>query len=252
MSDVNWGLARTPNIYGALSDGFEQGQQMQRQKAQDAIQQERLTNDRADRQTALDDRARQTQGRTEAADALGKGDYKAAAQAAIKADDPQLLSHLRSLGDQERAQLKQRNEAQGAALASLRGPDGQLLPDAAQRWQGIKQQFLASGWHPEELNFDPMQPGVIDAEISQAMTLEQSLRLAEDRRHHIEMEKTPKVVAGGSALVRPGDDGQPEVVYRQPKTFAPQRPRASGGGGSDNSGALQAIEAELRRRGKIP
>lgn len=34
--------------------------------------------------------------------------------------------------------------------------------------------------------------------------------------------------------------------------YAPQHPRASGGGGSGNSGALQAIEAELRRRGKIP
>ena len=61
-------------------------------------------------------------------------------------------------------------------------------------------------------------------------------------------EPDPKLVSmgNGAALYDP-DAG--EVVARNPKTFAPPRPRA--GGGSDNGAALQALEAELRRRGKL-
>lgn len=59
----------------------------------------------------------------------------------------------------------------------------------------------------------------------------------------------PVIVGNGATALDP-ETGEP--VYVNPKQFAPPRPRAAPkGGGSDNSGALQALEAELRRRGKL-
>ena len=57
----------------------------------------------------------------------------------------------------------------------------------------------------------------------------------------------PMSVGDGVELYDPRAN---RVIYRNAKTFAP--PRVGGGGGGGGSSALQAIEAELRRRGMKP
>lgn len=57
----------------------------------------------------------------------------------------------------------------------------------------------------------------------------------------------PVIMGNGASALDP-ETGQ--VIARNPKTFAPPRPAAGKAGGGDNA-ALQAIEAELRRRGKL-
>jgi hypothetical protein len=121
MSDIDWGLARAPNIYGALTQGMDQGRQNKRQDTYDAYQQELIAGERMDRQNqAADraridaDRARAEQGRTATADALGRNDMSGARKAAIQAGDPRLLEAVSKLDEQTRADLKQRNQTQGA------------------------------------------------------------------------------------------------------------------------------------------
>jgi hypothetical protein len=229
MSDIDWGLARAPNIYGALTQGMDQGRQNKRQDTYDAYQQELIAGERMDRQNqAADraridaDRARAEQGRTATADALGRNDMSGARKAAIQAGDPRLLEAVSKLDEQTRADLKQRNQTQAAALSSLRGPDGKLLPDAAARWANMKQHFLSNGWKPEELDFDPLQPGVIDAELADAMTLDETLKLAETSRHNREMEDIGRDRAQSYdyGQRRPGRGGRGGDLgdYTDPKT----------------------------------
>lgn len=228
MSDIHWEALRAPNIFGALTEGYQQGQQAKRQQTYDAYQNERIAGERMDRQNQTADRARidadrarAEQGRTDVGAAIGRGDTAAARQAAITAGDPRLLDAISKMDDQTRADLKERNQTTASALHSLRGPDGKLLPDAAVRWANMKQRFLTSGWKPEELDFDPTQPGVIDGEIADAMTLDESLKLAETSRHNHEMEDI------GRGRAESYDYGQ-------------RRPRAGRGGGGAGGGAPSA------------
>jgi hypothetical protein len=215
MSDINWQGLRAPNIFAAYSEGQDQARQEKRQATVDAYQQERIQNERTDREAEMADRDRQARGRKGATDALAKDDYAGAQKAAIDAGDPQLLAYLKGLDAQKREELKQRNQIQGTALNSLRDPKtGQLLPDAAQRWANMKSRFLQSGWHPEELNFDPTQPGVIDAELAQAMSLDKALTLSEQARHNREME----------------DIGREGVSVRREVGMRPRAGRGGGGG----------------------
>jgi hypothetical protein len=85
----------------------------------------------------------------------------------------------------------------------------------------MKQRFLSNGWKPEELDFDPLQPGVIDAELADAMTLDETLKLAETSRHNREMEDI-------------GRDRAQSYDYGQ------RRPRAGRGGGGGAAGAPAA------------
>lgn len=57
----------------------------------------------------------------------------------------------------------------------------------------------------------------------------------------------PIILGNGATALDPVTH---QPIYTNPKTFAPPRPRAPGKADA-NAGTLQAIEAELRRRGKL-
>lgn len=63
------------------------------------------------------------------------------------------------------------------------------------------------------------------------------------------VQERPIAVGQGTTLLDPKTR---KPIYTAPKTYAPARPRAPAGGrGGGSDGALQAIEAELRRRSKL-
>lgn len=226
---VMWDQLKAPNIFASFEEGVQEARAKRREDTYDAYQKERIEGERMDRQnqaadraTADADRQRAGLGRAAVANAVKNKDMAGARSAAIGAGDPKLLDAISKMEDDERENLKQRNEIQGAALNSLRDPNtGQLLPDAAQRWDNMKQRFMANGWKPDELDFDPLQPGVIDAEIAEAMELKDILARAETNRHNREMEGIQR--------------GRAESY-----DYSARRPRAGRGGGGRGGGGKPA------------
>lgn len=221
--NIDWSMAEGPNIYGAFTQGMEQGQQARRQKVTDAYYQSRIDAEKYDqaRQTTADERA--AAGRKTAGELLAKRDYAGAQTAAL--GDKELYDHIGKMRDDERKQLADWNASIGQTVLGLFGPDGKLRPDAAARWQAGRQQLLGGGVPESMLGLDVTQPGAAEAELAEAGQLDDLLKAIEQHRHNTTMETRPMVLSNGAVLAAPGEDGAPPtIVARNPKTFAPPRP----------------------------
>lgn len=249
--NIDWGLLRPANIYGAFESGLQDARRAKkdareaaRQDVQDAYYQSRIDAEAFDqrRQTAEDERL--AAGRKTAGDLLAKGDYAGAQTAAL--GDKELYDHIKGLDAAHREQLKGWNATIGQSMRGLLGPDGKPLPDAAVRWQNMRAQLVGSGIPEDMVNVDVTKPGAIEAELADAGQMDELLKSVETYRHNTAMESIPKVVGNGAVAI--GPDG--EVMYRNPRTFAPPRPPAARAGAAPDP-ALVAIEAVLRQRGLL-
>lgn len=243
--DIEWGNQRAPNIFANFTQGYQVGRAIKKNRQADRADKvfasgddaaaERAYIEAGDVQSANAIHSRRLEDRREQVrqDAVGKmagGDASGAAQAAAAAGDQQLFEQITKLDDAKRARLKEHSQVIGAALHSLRGPDGQPLPDAAQRWANMRAHFEADGYSPEELNLDVTQPGVIDGGISEAMTVYQAVQAAEQARHNREMEGRPVAVGDGADLIDPRTGRK---LYSNEKNFSPK----GGGRGGGSYGA---------------
>lgn len=175
-------------------------------------------------------------------------------QAAMQLADPEVVRSVAALDANARAEAKQKAEGIGGFLYTLRSK----IPDAAARKQAIEANaanLQALGFTPEQISsFDPTDQN-LDLMLGQTLELDTLLDMEPDQaKAPVGYQLAPN---GGLAFI-PGGPADPAVVDRLAgvrREAVTSRPMPKTGGGSSKpstSGAgLDAMEAELRRRGLL-
>lgn len=226
---VDWSGLQAPNIFAAFQNGQEQGRQARQDRQMESYRQAQIAKMDSDTRRAEEEQARILGGRQQAADALGRHDYDGARSAAVGSGDTDMFEQIGKLDAEHRAHLKEHNGVLGQYMQSLAG----LPPEeVAKRWAIAKPRFLANGFDPESVDFDPTQPGVIEQEIAEAGMMDDMLKRVETERHNKAMEGKPGLMmrdADGNWVPNEtfiAAQGRAAAAKR-----APPRPRAAGGGG---------------------
>lgn len=189
--DIRWELA-SGNPFAQLNEGFQQGRQNARQKERDNLfaQQQAFEIQQAQRKQELQDAAMRRQ------EAVGgfvaKNDYAGARQAA--GGDLDILKGIGELDEAHRKDLAEAAELTGRQLYALKG----LPPEEqARRWAqiapGLAQRARVD---PNELAIDFNDPGAIDRELAEAMSLKDMIaqtaaeaKAKADREHQKVLER---------------------------------------------------------------
>jgi hypothetical protein len=254
--DLNWDQLRAPNLFASFAQGQQYGQKQKqyRQEQEQYEQSQRARNMFANGDDQGAERGfiqagdipsanaihsrrnddRRLEARGKAVDALGAGKMDEARQSAIGAGDDQLAAYIDKMDERQRATVKEHSQQMASALYEIRD-----LPPAEQaaRWGEMSQRFAAEGYKPEELAIDFNQPGAIQKEISDALTVKEKIEAAERSRHNLQMERrTPQGFTYG-------EDGNLEVDpgyvagKRQIAGATRAPPRTPSGAGAPGGGA---------------
>jgi len=174
---INWSLAGNANPFADFAEGLEGGMQMHRQRQRDNLFQQQHALKVAEAQRAQAKEERQERRQMAVGEAVGKGDFATARTAA--GGDFDLLKAIAELDDRQKKQVSENAELAARQLYTLRGLPPQ---EAAQRWEMIKPGLVARGLKAEELAIDFTQPGIIDSEIAEAMSLKEMVEQANKER----------------------------------------------------------------------
>jgi hypothetical protein len=197
-----------------------------------------------DQQQAEQERRRQI-----GAQAAG-GDLTGARTAALSAGDFDTAGAIAKMSEDQKALALQHAEQQAGVYASLKTYPVEMRKQAI---ASIKPQLVAAGMDPAQIDaFDPSDAN-IDALMGQTLGLKDTLaqQLAERKTAAAESRANIFEDANGNSYRLDPETNIVTPLTTAAKQYAPRAPRAAPKSAPGSSPALDAIAAELRRRGKL-
>jgi hypothetical protein len=168
--DIDWRLAGSGNPFGQFAEGFLNGQQNKRQRERDNLFAQRQTFEIQEAQAQREKQEAAAARQAAVGAAVVKNDFTGAREAS--GGDMDLLKSIGEMDKARRAELAETAEFGARQLYALQG----LPPEEqARRWQATVPMLVQRGAKVEELNIDFNDPGAIQRELAEAMTLKEMI-----------------------------------------------------------------------------